>query len=156
MMLTGLNSTPNDAAAVWIAPHWPVPEGMAASRRTATRVTLGATSLSSSSHLAPMPYSNDRKPVTLPPGRAKLSTKPPPDRIAGLREHDRHGAGRLQQRRYDGAASSQDDVRRQRDQFRRISASALRVARAPAQVNANIASVGPAQLRQRLRERQHA
>ncbi len=34
--------------------------------------------LSSSSHFALMPYSNTEKPVALPPGRARLSTKPAP------------------------------------------------------------------------------
>src|SRR6516164_3554377 len=53
--------------------HWPVPEAIATSRMTAARVTRGAISLSSSSHFAPMPYSNPRNPVTLPPGRARLS-----------------------------------------------------------------------------------
>ena len=41
---------------------------------TATRTTLGAISLSSSSHFAPRLYSNDKKPVALPPGRPRLST----------------------------------------------------------------------------------
>lgn len=27
---TGLSSTPNDGAATWIAPHWPVPAGLVA------------------------------------------------------------------------------------------------------------------------------
>ena len=39
---TGLNSTPNDGATAWMAPNWPVPAGMAGSRRTAARVTPGA------------------------------------------------------------------------------------------------------------------
>ena len=47
-----------------------------ASRRTAARVTPGAICLSSSSHFPLMLYSNEVKPVALPPGRAKLSTKP--------------------------------------------------------------------------------
>ena len=38
----------------------------------------GISPLSSSSHFAPMPYSNVRKPVALPPGRARLSTYPAP------------------------------------------------------------------------------
>jgi hypothetical protein len=37
---------------------------------------LGAISLSSSSHFPPMLYSAVMKPVTLPPGRARLSTTP--------------------------------------------------------------------------------
>ena len=49
----------------------------AGSRRTAARVTPGAICLSSSSHFPPMLYSNEAKPVILPPGRAKLATKPP-------------------------------------------------------------------------------
>src|SRR5215213_4180765 len=62
----------------WMAPNWPVPEAMAASRRIAARVTPGAISLSSSTHFALMPYSNKTKPVALPPGRVRLSTKPAP------------------------------------------------------------------------------
>ena len=45
---------------------------------TAARVTLGAICLSSSSHFPLMPYSNGVNPVALPPGRARLSTKPAP------------------------------------------------------------------------------
>jgi hypothetical protein len=48
------------------------------SRRTAARVTPGAICLSSSSHFPLMPYSKLVKPVALPPGRARLSTKPAP------------------------------------------------------------------------------
>jgi len=36
------------------------------------------------------------------------------DRIADDREHDRHGAGRLQQRPHGCGAMGQDDVRRER------------------------------------------
>jgi hypothetical protein len=39
---------------------------------------LGAICLSSSSHFPLMLYSNAKNPVALPPGRAKLSTRPPP------------------------------------------------------------------------------
>jgi hypothetical protein len=69
---------PNDGATAWIAATWPWPPAMAGSRRTATRATPGAISLSSSSHFPLMPYSNWTNPVALPPGRAKLSTKPAP------------------------------------------------------------------------------
>ena len=51
---------------------------MAGSRRTAARVTPGAICLSSSSHFPLKLYSNCMKPVALPPGRARLSTKPAP------------------------------------------------------------------------------
>src|SRR5271166_1771339 len=75
---TGVNSTLNDGAAVWIAANPPDPAGTEGSRTTATRVTLGAISLSNSSNLALKLNSNAVKPVTLPPGRARLATKPLP------------------------------------------------------------------------------
>src|SRR5262249_55401236 len=51
---------------------------MVRSRRTATRVTRGAISLSSSTHFALKPYSHGVKPVVFPPGRARLATTPMP------------------------------------------------------------------------------
>jgi hypothetical protein len=56
----------------------PIPVMEAGSRRTATRLTSGAISLSSSSHFALKSYSNSTKPVALPPGRDRLSMKPEP------------------------------------------------------------------------------
>src|SRR5262245_53956416 len=76
--LTGLTSNPRDGATAWMAPNWPSPADMAGSRRMAARVTLGAISLSNSSHFPLMPYSNWTNPVALPPGRARLLTKPAP------------------------------------------------------------------------------
>src|SRR5438034_6201705 len=60
----------------WMTP--PIPEVMLESRSTATRVTLGAICLSSSSHFPLILYSNAMNPVVLPPGCAKLFTKPAP------------------------------------------------------------------------------
>ena len=54
------------------------------------------------------------------------------------------------------AATSKDDVRRERDQFRRIPANALGIAGGPAIVNLHIAAVGPAQFLQPLHERSEA
>src|SRR6476659_7563555 len=54
----------------------PQPGDTAASRKTAARVTWGAISLSNSIHFALKVYSNAMNPVALPPGRARLSTKP--------------------------------------------------------------------------------
>ena len=45
---------------------------------TTTLETFGTVSLSSSSHLPPSEASYTAKPVALPPGRAKLATKPLP------------------------------------------------------------------------------
>src|SRR5262245_66346769 len=72
--LTGVNSTPNVGATDWIAPNCTIPAAIVGSRRTATRVTLGAIYLSSSSHLEHMPYSNKTKTVALTQGRARLTT----------------------------------------------------------------------------------
>src|SRR5262245_17525770 len=58
--------------------NWPIPAVKARSRRTAVRVTPGATCLSNSNHFALVPYSAEVKPVALPPGRARPSTKPAP------------------------------------------------------------------------------
>src|SRR5262249_34427048 len=69
------NSIPIGPTA-WIAANWPIPAARVESRRTAARVTLGAISLSISSHFAPIAYSKDANPVMLPPGRARLLTKP--------------------------------------------------------------------------------
>jgi hypothetical protein len=77
-------------------------------------------------------------------------------RFGDLHEHDRHSTSGLQQWPRGCTASSQEDVRRERGQFRRVSANALGVARSPADVNANVAAIDPARLRQRLCERQEA
>src|SRR5262249_12747181 len=74
----GVDSTLNDAAAVWIAAKPPDPADTKGSRTTATRVTPGATSLSNSSNFAFNVNSYEVKPVALPPGRARLVTNPPP------------------------------------------------------------------------------
>src|SRR5262249_46086044 len=54
------------------------PGGHCGIANTTARITPGAICLSSSSHLPPMPYSNDVNPVALPPGRARLFTNPAP------------------------------------------------------------------------------
>ena len=78
------------------------------------------------------------------------------DRIADDREHDRHGAGRLQQRPHGRGAMGQNDVGRERGQFRRVSANFGGIGRGPAGVDPHVAADGPAQLRQPLQERPDA
>jgi hypothetical protein len=82
--------------------------------------------------------------------------KPGADRIDGQREYNRHGAARLEQRAHARPTRGQDDVRRQRDQFRRLPAHAVGIARGPTGVDADVAAVGPAQFLQSLHERRHA
>src|SRR5262249_19769030 len=73
--LIGLPPPPPDGATAWITANWPIPEVAVGSRRTAARVTPGAICLSNSSHFPLKLYSYCIKPVALPPGRARLSTK---------------------------------------------------------------------------------
>jgi len=55
--LTGFTCTPSEGARAWMVLNWAGPVGIEGSRRTATRVTPGAISLSSSSHFPLMLYS---------------------------------------------------------------------------------------------------
>src|SRR5262245_55101356 len=82
-------------AIAWMTPNWAIAAEFVGSRRTATRVTSGAISLSSSSHFPPMLYSEIMKPVVLPPGRARLPDDAGADWIADDWKDDRHAAGRL-------------------------------------------------------------
>ena len=74
------------------------------------------------------------------------------DRIGDLHEHDWHGARRLLERRHGRAARAQDDVWRERDQFRRIRANALDIGPAPAKVDPDVAAINLTQFLQPLRE----
>src|SRR4029077_15864584 len=74
------------------------------------------------------------------------------NRVADTREHDGHGAGRLQQWREGGAGGSQDDLGRERDQFGRVFTHGVGLAVAPAVVDADVLPDSPARLRQALRE----
>ena len=81
-----------------MAPNWPIPAAIAGSRRTATRVTRGAISLSSSSHFAAQAvFELDKSGgVAARPCQDLRRSRRRPDRT--VPEHDRHGAGRLLQR----------------------------------------------------------
>src|SRR5262249_23673357 len=134
----------------WMAANWPGPEAKAGSRRTATRVTPGAMSLSSSSHLPLRPYSNARNPVALPPGCGRLSTKPAPTGSGAITKT--MGTGGLQDGRRSRVATGQDDIRRERDQFHRVFAQTVGIAGRPAGLDLHIAPDGPAGLLQALQK----
>src|SRR5262249_21281866 len=119
-----LNSIPSEGAADWSTANCAIPAGRLESRRTATRVTPGAPSRMGSSLFPLMPYSIDVKPVALPPGCARLCTKPAPTG-SGVSVNDRHCAVHLQQHSRDRAAAGQDDVWRERKQLGRVFANAL-------------------------------
>ena len=96
------------------------------------------------------------KPVALPPGRARLSTKPAPTGSTTIA----NTIGTVRVACSNGATVAvpvgQDDVRRERDQFRRVSANAVGIAPAQRDVDPHVAAVGPAQLLQPLQERRDA
>jgi hypothetical protein len=71
-------------------------------------------------------------------------------------EHDRHGAGRLEQRTRAHAAAGEYDVRRERDQLGRVSASIVCCALRHAVVDPHVIAVAPSQFLQCLQERPHA
>jgi hypothetical protein len=139
--LTGFTSTRSDGAAAWIAPNWPVPAGWVGDRRSrhARRDLL--------EQLQPFPAdavfeSHETRGVAARPRQAVDEAAA--DRIDDDREHDRHGAGRLQQRPHWSGAMGQDDVRRERGQFRRVSANLGGIGAGPAGVDPHVAADDPA------------
>ena len=99
--------------------------------RKATRLTRGAISLSSSSHLPAIVGSILMKPVTLPPGRGQARDEAAADRIGNGRENDGDGARLLQQRRSGGCVLRKNEVGLQRDEFLRESLSSTPRRRMP-------------------------
>ena len=77
-MLIGVTSNPCEGATACMTANKLVAKAWLASRRIAIRVKRGAICFSSSTHLPAMLNSQAMNPVTLPPGRAKLSTTPAP------------------------------------------------------------------------------
>src|SRR5262249_5561557 len=130
---------------------------MVGSRSTATRVTWGATSLSSSSHFPLVPNSSHTvKPVALPPGRDKLSTKPAltgsgicTNTIGTVRLACCSAAtGPVPEAWMTSGARG--------DQFRRVSAAAVDIRCSEAVVDPDVTAVCPSQLLQPLQQRPHA
>ena len=103
-----------------------------------------------------MPYSKRGKAGGIAARPRQAVDQAGPNRIGDVREHDRHSAGCLQQRRHSRAASGQDDVWRERDQFRRVFAGVVGTACAPAILDLQIVSDGPARLLQPLQKRRVA
>src|SRR5262249_9840413 len=129
-----------------------MPAAMVESRRTAARVMRGATSLSNSSHFAPIAYSKAVNPVGIAARPRQATDQARADRVDDATKHDRHCAGRLLHCGHVKAGIGNDNVRRKRHQFHRMSAANVDTARGPADVKARIAAVGPAQFRQPLDE----
>src|SRR5262245_32620843 len=147
--LTGKTSNPTDDAAAWMTPNWAIAEGLAGSRSTAARLTLGATCLSSSGHFPLKLYSNERKPVALPPGRAKFSTRP----AATGSDAVGHTIGTVRVSCNNGPTVEMPVATMA---FGRIFARFLRVEFGPPRFDPNVATDDPAQLLQLLQERTDA
>src|SRR4029453_17998894 len=80
---TGRSRTPDAAAAASASRNWGVFPGLVGFQSTATRVSLGTSSLRSSSPF-PISWSERRVgPVMFPPGRARLATSPAATGSAG-------------------------------------------------------------------------
>ena len=127
-MLTGITSTPSDGATAWMAANMARSKGLAGiakdrHARHARRNLLEQL----------QPFSGHAEFVRHEAGGVaarprQAVDKAGADRIDAEREHDRHGAGRLQQRPWSNAIS-EDDVGRERGQFRRVSANFCSVRR---------------------------
>src|SRR5262249_6209046 len=154
--LIELNFTPSDGAADSSTANCAIPAGSVGSRRTATRVTPGAMSRISSSHFPLMPYSIDVKPVALPPGCARLSTKPAPTG-SGVSVNT---IGTVRVSLSNGPATAPPLARMTSGASASSSAAYWRMRSAspapPARVDAHVAGDGPARLPQPLHERAHA
>ena len=96
--LIGLTSTLSDGATAWMTANWPIPEGCAGSRRTATRVTLGRDLFEQFQPFPARCRIRMHEPGGIAARPRQAVDEAGADRIADDREHDRHGAGRLQQR----------------------------------------------------------
>ncbi len=117
---TGLNSTPNDGATAWTAPNCPIPEAMAGSPMHRRPRHAGRDLFEQLqpfyAHAVFVIHEPSR--VAARPRHARDETGA--DRVDDSHEHNRQGAGRMQQWRHGcGASSSDEDVRRERNQFRR-------------------------------------
>ena len=78
-MTSSLNaSRPSRTAAAWTRSISNLMRGLSALPRTATRLRAGTTSRNSSSLRPPRSVCMFDRPVTLPPGRARLATSPVP------------------------------------------------------------------------------
>jgi hypothetical protein len=78
---------------------------------------------------------------------------PRADRIDNIHEHNRHRAGRLFERSQAGGRRNKNDFGRKRNKLRRVTAAAVGVDRAPANIDSCIASECLSPLLQSLMER---
>src|SRR5215472_5539909 len=116
---------------------------MSGSPRTATRVTPGAICLSSSGHFPLMPVFEKHEAGGVAARVSQTFDEATGDWIGDDREHDRHRVRHLRQLSDGIGTSCQDYVRRERHQFRRLSANLGGIG-GPVDVDLYVAALGPA------------
>jgi hypothetical protein len=153
--LIGLTSTPTAGATAWMIANCPIPWvrlGIAEDRRA--RNPRG--NLLEQFHPLPAQSVLEQHEAGGVASRLRQAfDHSPADRIGDGREHNRHGAGHLQQMFEGGVSRRQDDIRRECNQFGGKFAKTLGLNRRPTALDPYVAAVGPAQLLQRLHERCH-
>src|SRR6516225_2470448 len=115
-------------------------------KRSAARLTAGAICFSVSSHFPPIENSKLRNPVTLPPGRAMLETKPRPSGVDNVHEQDWDGVRFLHQRGYRRRCHADNEVGFKIYEFPCECAHLIGPAWAPTKFDAEVAAFGPTQL----------
>ena len=117
-------------------------------KSTATRQVAGAASLRISSHFPPIEYSKLLKPVTLPPGRARLGDKAGADRIGDPTKTIGNGCGvcLLQVRRI-GVPMASDHIGRLTEQIAASRRICVRDRRGEAILDLDVAALDPSQFR---------
>jgi hypothetical protein len=142
--LTGLNSTPNDGATDWRAPNWPVPAGHGGiPQNSRPRHTERDFFEQFEPFCAYAVFEQDETSgITARPRQTIDETGS--DRVDRVRKYDRHGAGCPLQCRHSRTCCGQNDVRCERDQFRRKSAIEVGIASAPADVEPHVLTFNPA------------
>lgn len=84
------------------------------------------------------------KPVALPPRSRQALDEACADRVGQIHEHDWDGLGRLLHRPHSQTADGHDYVRRERNQFRRVSTDGSGLAAGPAIIDLQVSADHPA------------
>src|SRR5262249_8209623 len=138
-----LNCTAKDGAAASIdSQYWP--ECVSGLKMAIARVTPGAISLSSSSHLPPIRGLEIGESDKVRTGTCQARDEAAADRVCHLQEHDRHGGCFLVQRPRRRRALRHNDVGGEAGQFFRLRPHPVQIAAgAKAEVDDDIAAFRP-------------
>src|SRR5580704_7427433 len=116
----------------------------------------GATSFSNCSHFPIIEGSRTPNPVTLPPGRARLCTKPDPTGSSASTKNDGYRPRQLPYRRNRRRGACDNHVRRLADQLRRVCFEQSWFVRGKTIVDPDLAVVVPPEMPERIRESRDA